>query len=184
MRIAQQRRVTKVELGSGERPTPGYLSTDVTAPNGVELDCISPAWELSLPDGTVSEVLALGVVEHFTFTQAALTFANVYRMLEPGGEFLFDVPDLVVWCRYLTDLHDGKPVPFTREHILATLYGWQRWPGDEHKSGWDAGRLTSELGEAGFETVEWGVEQFVGRVLLRARMTRPEDAHIYCRAVK
>lgn len=168
----------KLEICSGERPTPGYLTTDITAKPG--LDYVAPAWELDLPDGSLTEVIALGTIEHLTYTQAAATFRNVHRMLAPGGEFLFDVPDIDVWCRYLAHPDES---PFPREHVLSTLYGWQRWDGDEHKSGWDQGMVHAYLTATGFTETHFGLDEIRGRVPERRRFSRPADAHIFVRAV-
>lgn len=169
----------RVELGSGERPTPGFVATDIYP--HPRLDLCAPAWELDYPDESVSEVLALGVMEHLRPSEFTATVRNVRRMLVPGGSFVFDVPDLVAWCRYLVDAAEGRPTPFPLDHILKTLYGWDRWPGDEHKSGWTRDLLLKEL--EGF-TVSFGVEQFVLRGHDRRRFGRPADAHIYVVAVK
>jgi predicted SAM-dependent methyltransferase len=172
----------KLEFGSGHRPSPGYLHNDVNDFDGI--DIVGNPWEIDLSDATVTEVLALGVVEHFTYEQARATFRNVHRMLVPGGEFVFDVPDIAAWCRYVADHFAGRETPFPLEHLLATVYGWQRWPGDEHKSGWYDELLEKELEAAGFTTHTYGVEQFLERGLSRNRMHRPADAHIYCIARK
>src|SRR5712691_1198496 len=119
----------KLELGCGHRPTPGYIHNDLNAFEGV--DIVGAPWEIELPGGSLDEVLALGVVEHLTYAQVTQSFKNVHRMLAPGGAFLFDVPDIPVWCRYVADHFAGQPAPFTLEHLFSTLYGWQRWPGDE-----------------------------------------------------
>lgn len=166
----------RLELGAGQRPTPGYLHNDVNSFPGI--DHVGPAWTIPVADNSCEEVLALGVIEHLTFAEVRATFATVHRILEPGGVFLFDVPDLEVWCRYLADGTDL----FEPEHVLATLYGWQRWPGDEHKSGWTCGMLDGELGA--FAKVTFGVDGFLTRGHTRRRMTRDGDAHIYVTAVK
>lgn len=172
----------KLELGSGGRPTPGYCHQDVYEQPGTDLDHVGPASSIALPDNTVTEVLALGVVEHFTRSEAKATFANVYRMLAPGGVFLFDVPDLKVWCQYLVDYENGALCPFSRDHILATLYGWQRWDGDEHKSGWTRDLIELELRAAGFRRIDYGLAPFKARGLDRRRFSRPHDAHLYVEA--
>jgi hypothetical protein len=104
----------------------------------------------------------LGVVEHLTYGQVTDTFKNVHRMLEPGGAFYFDVPDVPVWCRYVVDHFEGREIPFTIDHVFATLYGWQRWPGDEHKSGWWRTRLEEELRNCGFLDLKFW-RRFVAR---------------------
>lgn len=166
----------RLELGSGRHPTPGCISSDAYPhPN---LDMVADAWDIDLPDGSLDEVLALGVMEHLTYEQFHATVENVRRMLRPGGVFLFDVPDLVAWCRYLVH---PETSPFDRRHVLSTLYGWQRWPGDEHKSGWTADMLLEAL--YGFR-VTFDVEAFLARGYQRRRMTRPGDAHLYVEAVR
>jgi predicted SAM-dependent methyltransferase len=172
----------KLELGAGQRPTPGYLHNDVNAFEGI--DFVGNPWELTLADESLDEVIALGMMEHLTEEQFHATLRNVRRMLVPGGHFLFDVPDIPVWCKYVVDHFDAKAIPFSIEHVFATLYGWQRWPGDEHKSGWYSEKLSKAVAQAGFRSEERGVELFTSRGLVRNRMTRPADAHIYCAALK
>jgi predicted SAM-dependent methyltransferase len=170
----------KLEIGCGQRPTPGYIHNDLNAFEGV--DIIGNPWEIDLPDGSLDEVVALAIIEHLTFEQVHRTFVNVKRMLRPRGVFLFDVPDIPVWCGYMVDHFNGKPIPCTIEHVMSTLYGWQRWPGDEHKSGWYRETLGAALQRAGFGEYSYGLDPFLSRGLQRNRMTRDWDAHLYCEA--
>lgn len=172
----------KLEIGCGQRPTPGYIHNDVNAFEGV--DIVGMPWEIDFAENSLDEVLALGVVEHLTYSQVTDTFNNIWRMLEPGGAFYFDVPDTPVWCRYVVDHFEGKPIPFDIDHVFATLYGWQRWPGDEHKSGWWRARLEDELRKCKFVDQSYGVELMLDKGIVRNRFNRPADAHIYCRVVK
>jgi predicted SAM-dependent methyltransferase len=173
---------TKLEIGCGQRPAPGYIHNDLNAFPGVELVC--GPWEIDLADNSLEEALALGVIEHLTYSQVAQTVVNVRRMLQPGGVFYFDVPDLPVWCQYAVDAFAGRPAPFPLRHILSTLYGWQRWPGDEHKSGWNQASLVAMLNTAGFRSLRFGVDEFRAHGIERNRMKNPSDAHIYCVATK
>lgn len=173
---------SKLEIGCGQRPTPGYIHNDINAFPDVELVC-NP-WEISLNNESLDEVLALGVVEHLTYEQVGMTVANVHRMLRRGGFFYFDVPDLLVWCRYAVDHLEGRSTPFPIEHILSTLYGWQRWPGDEHKSGWYEEKLVQMLERAEFRSAKFGVELFQQHGIERNRMQNSADAHLYCVALK
>jgi len=172
----------KLEIGCGQRPTPGYIHNDLNAFDGV--DIVGSPWEIDLPNGSLDETLALGLVEHLTYGQVRETFVNVHRMLAPGGVFLFDVPDIPIWCQYVVDHFAGRDIPFTIDHVFNTLYGWQRWPGDEHKSGWWQARLEDELHTGGFHDLEFGVNLMLDRGLMRNRFMRPHDAHIYCQATK
>ncbi len=172
----------KLEIGCGHRPTEGYIHNDLNAFEGV--DIVGSPWEIDLPDDSLEEVLALAVIEHLTYAQVRDTFKNVHRMLAPGGAFFFDVPDVPRWCQYVVDYFAGRPIPFTIDHVFNTLYGWQRWPGDEHKSGWWKSRLEQELRNCGFSEFEFGVQLMLKKGLVRNRFTRPHDFHIYCRADK
>lgn len=170
----------KLELGSGHRGTRGYLHNDLHAFEGIDVP--GKAWMLDLDDDSLDEVLALGFVEHLTFYEALDTFRNVRRMLKPGGLFLFDVPDYPTWASYYLDALSGEATPVPMEHIRKTLFGWARWPGDEHKFGWDHGLLSDQLDEVGF-AVWFDVRPFVERTY-RARFTKPTDAHLYAVARK
>lgn len=179
-------RLTKLELGAGERPTPGYLHQDITRQPGVELDFACNPWEVDLPEGSLTEVIALGQVEHMRFEEVRKTLAHLARLLQPGGAFVFDVPDMRVWSEYLYNVTHGAADknPFTAEHVWATMFGWQRWPGDEHKSGWTAESLSEAVSAAGLTPAISTPAIFTSRGLERRRFNRPEDAHIYMLATK
>jgi predicted SAM-dependent methyltransferase len=176
----------KLELGVGERPTEGYLHQDISNSSGVNLDFSCPPWEIPIEDDSLTEVLALGVVEHLRFDEVSKTAANVHRMLAPDGCFIFDVPDMKVWSEYLYNVTHGRADenPCTAEHVWRTIYGWQRWPGDEHKSGWTREDMLSLLKTAGFEKIEEDVNILLAKGIERRRFARSWDAHIYLCAVK
>lgn len=171
----------KLELASGHRPTRGYEHNDLYAWDHIEH--VGQAWMLDLPNDSVEEVLALAFIEHLIHDHALDTLRNVHRMLSPGGMFLFDVPDYPIWAGYyLAHLH-GSWAPVPMEHVRRTLFGWGRWPGDEHKFGWDAQLLTDTLKDCGFGHIEWGVGPFIARAH-RQRFCAPMDAHLYVQATK
>jgi predicted SAM-dependent methyltransferase len=172
----------KIEFGSGERPTPGFMSSDVY--EGSNATFIGNPWEIELPDNTVEKFLALGVMEHLRYQDFKKTLSFVIKKLKPEGDFMFDVPDMVIWAQYLVDIYSGKNCDFEEEHVWSTFYGWQRWPGDEHKSGWTLKKLDAEIKSHGFSRIEYGVKQFIDGGFERRRMTRLGDAHIYVKAIK
>lgn len=171
----------KLELGCGDRPTPGYLHQDVIAL--VELDFICQPYAIPLPENSLSEIIAIGVMEHLRFEDFLRTLNHVHKLLEPSGIFLFDVPDLRIWSKYLYDTLRGEYAPFSKQHIFATFWGWQRWEGDEHKSGWVYEDLSKRLREIGFD-VKGGLDDIISRGITRRRFNREEDAHLYIKAIK
>jgi predicted SAM-dependent methyltransferase len=172
----------KLEIGCGQRPTPGYIHNDLNDFPGV--DIVGSPWNIDLQNESLDEVLALGVIEHLTYEQVTATFNNVNRMLKVGGEFVFDVPDIPIWCEYVVNHFRGIEIPFEIDHVFATLYGWQRWAGDEHKSGWYMDKLIEVLKKSNFVNLKFGVNEMKLRGHIRNRMERPADAHIYCVAIR
>lgn len=172
----------KIELGCGDRPTPGYLHQDVT--ELVSLDFHCQPWQINLPEGSISEVIAIGVMEHLRFKEFYMTIDHVNKLLEKGGVFIFDVPDMKIWSKYLYAVTHGETCPFTKEHVYSTMWGWQRWTGDEHKSGWTIEDLTASLKNIGFTEINNGMCAIRERGIERNRFSRPEDAHLYIIATK
>lgn len=178
---------TKLELGAGLRPTRGYTHHD--AMQFPHIEVVGDPWMIDLPDDSLDEVLALAFIEHLTYEQALDTFRNVHRMLKPDGVFLFDVPDYPIWVNYYLnhlnpDLHDMADGP-DLDHVRRTLFGWARWPGDNHLYGWDRDHLAASLDLCGpwFALNLEGVEKFKARTF-RQRFDRPWDAHLYVVATK
>lgn len=176
----------KLEIGCGQKPTRGYLHQDVSPQKGVSLDYICNPWEIEMPNNSLSEVIALGVVEHLRYNEVKSTLRKINDLLGKGGSFVFDVPDMKIWSEYLYNTTHGmsNKNPFPDSHIWATIYGWQRWQGDEHKSGWTEKKLIQEVKDAGYSKIKSGVEVFTRRGFTRGRFTREGDAHIYIEAIK
>lgn len=172
----------KLELGAGHRPTRGYDHNDLYPFDHIE-HVGHPAL-LDLPDQSLFEVLALGFVEHLRLDEARDVFRNVRRMLTRGGVFLFDVPDYPVWASYYVTAMSGGDTPVGLDHIRKTLFGWQRWPGDEHLYGWDATLLRGVLKDCGFKAVLIDALPLFQDRVWRARFDRPEDAHLYVAAYR
>jgi predicted SAM-dependent methyltransferase len=96
---------TRLNLGCGGRPLPGYLNVD--ADSLAELRARYPQSEFpvdlvvynfdifSLPfaDDSVAEVRADSLIEHLGFIEERKFFYEVKRVLRPGGLFRFSTPD-------------------------------------------------------------------------------------------
>ena len=162
----------RLEIGAGKAPKKGYIHNDINKFDHIEYVC--NAWEIPLPPNSVLEILTDGVVEHLTRLQVDSFFRKAYQLLVPGGILQFNVPDIRQWCIYLYNYHSGGKVPFSADHIFASFWGWQRWPGDEHKWGWTKETICRALSKAGFDKFD----------VLETSYGAPEDAHLYCKAVK
>lgn len=177
----------KLELGCGQRPTPGYLHQDITCQPNVKLDFKCQIWEMPLRENSLSEVIAVGLMEHLRFAEFTKALKHIYTLLAPQGEFLFDLPDIKIWSEYLYNITHDMPQksPFSKEHVFATFWGWQRWPGDEHKCAWLKDDLFKHLQDIGFgEIIEDDTQIFLSRGISRDRFKNPANAHLYIKAIK
>jgi ubiquinone/menaquinone biosynthesis C-methylase UbiE len=132
----------------------GWDCNDIQPFEGVNLP--GPCWDLAgVADNSVDEILAKGMLEHLTYHEVAKSFAEWRRVLKPGGFFTAEVPDVE---EYITEFIKMKLAPETiggegggaaegepadgevcggiERWLRRAIYGWQRWPGDEHRSGW------------------------------------------------
>ncbi len=171
----------KLELGCGNRPTSGYLHQDVIQLE-TPLDYCCNAWDIPMHEGSLDEVIAIAVMEHLRFDDFERTLRHIHRLLKVGGVFYFDVPDLTVWNGYLYDVLNGNPCPYSKRDIMKTMWGWQRWDGDEHKSAWTKDDVYNVCIASGF-IVSDGFEDIKKRVH-RDRFDHPENVHVFIKAIK
>jgi predicted SAM-dependent methyltransferase len=129
--------LTKLELGSGRLLTPGYLHQDISK-ELPSIDFVCYPWEIPLGQNSLSEIIAVGVMEHLRWEEFDKTLKHIHYLLMKDGIFLFDLPDMIIWSEYLYNMTHGQSHknPFPDQHIWGSIYGRQRWIGDEHKSGW------------------------------------------------
>ena len=95
----------RLHLGCGTNIQPGWVNIDreARAP-GVVTD-VDPA-ALPYPDGTVSEILAEHVFEHFSFSEEQEVWLELARVLHPGGVLTIEVPDFEWVCRTFLEAQD------------------------------------------------------------------------------
>ncbi len=106
---------TKIEVGSGYNPHPGYQHLDVRAglPH-LEHVCDFTKTRLPFADSSVEEILANHLIEHLPFRKLPFVISEWARVLEDGGKLKLRTPNLKFICEtYLA----GKTTP--------------EWPDDE-----------------------------------------------------
>lgn len=138
----------------------GWICNDIAEAAAIwpGITLVGPCWSLPVADNSVDEIMAKGMIEHMTYHEVARAFTEWRRVLKPGGFFTGEVPDVDEYIReYLKMLTgeteiggegnsqasraEGEPDDFVActgidRWLRRALYGWQRWPGDEHRSGW------------------------------------------------
>lgn len=152
--------VLRIELGasagSPKIQDPNWKTNDINPFLGIDFVC--PCYDLPMIENdSVDELLATGVIEHLRYQEVAQGLVEWKRILKIGGFITFDLPDLEFYIAvYLGKLGkellgsaevggncraEGEPDDFDictgkERWLRRALYGWQRWKGDEHKSGW------------------------------------------------
>ncbi len=154
----------KLNLGSGTNEIPGFVNVDRI--NGDEV------FPLSYESGSISEIRASHILEHFGFKEIHNVLAEWCRVLAPGGRIRVAVPDVKKVLK-LSDETKGFHDPQWRYYLM----GGQTSSNDFHKTCWNRELLTAELRAAGFERVqEWqsdGLDTSCHKVSLNIEAFKP-----------
>lgn len=128
----------KLNIGAGSVPVEGFTPVDIK--NG------QTAYPLSVEDGSVDEIRASHVLEHFPHGQVSAVIADWFRALKPGGTLKIAVPDFQkIAEQYLA----GEDV-----NVQGYVMGGQTDAHDFHRTVFDAECLTEALQDAGFTDIE------------------------------
>jgi hypothetical protein len=130
----------RLNLGSGANPLDGYENLDLKG--GV--DCRS----LPYADGTVDEVRASHLLEHFGYADTARVVEEWVRVLRPGGVLKVSVPDFSLLARTFLAIEDGVHDE-DAGRVLRMMMGGQTDADDYHKTQFNAGGLAFTLRRAG-----------------------------------
>jgi len=137
-----------LNIGCGAKPLPEYLNVDERELDGVDL--VADVRALPFNDGTVAEIYAAHVIEHFTELELKSTLLpELRRTLRPGGILRITVPDAE---GMMQAFHDGQ---ITFENLRQVTYGGQEYPGNFHYTMFSRKSLPSVLRDAGFTAGEY-----------------------------
>lgn len=118
-----------LNLGCGEEHLTGYVNVDLQGCGDVQADVRSLPWA----SGSVDEIRAFDLLEHFWRDEVDRVLDEWLRVLTPGGRVSFRVPNLTVLGRMLSDDYDTAK-------IVENVYGGHRYgpegAWDTHHWGW------------------------------------------------
>ena len=81
----------KLNLGCGHKKLPGFVNVDLEGGDvQVDLGVFPWPWQ----DGTVDEIVASHILEHFSKADGERFLDECYRVLRRGGELRIAVPDM------------------------------------------------------------------------------------------
>jgi hypothetical protein len=143
----------KLHLGCGNEIFPGYINIDEFNPKA---DLKAALQQIAYPENSVERIEGYMVLEHLSLHDARAFLSNAYRMLQPAGTLILEIPDLEKVSRlvlvFATD-------PDYLEKGAFGLRGFFGEPtprmtfGDYHKWGYTPAYLTSMVKEAGFDNI-------------------------------
>jgi hypothetical protein len=90
-----------VEIGSGWRPTPGYVHVE-PAPGRPDVHLPVTADAIPLPAGWADEVLSVHVIEHIVAGQLETVLAHWRDLLHDGGRLVVHTPNVEAIADILT----------------------------------------------------------------------------------
>ncbi len=137
----------KLHIGCGFRNLPGYKHFDIRKLDE-HIDYVGSAQDLSqFPDGSIEEIYACHLLEHFGRNQVNEVLKEWYRVICPGnGQIRIAVPDFGAVVEEYRNTHDLFP-------LLGLLYGGQDYDFNFHYVTFDFDSLRKRLEDVGFVDV-------------------------------
>ena len=133
----------KLDIGAGASPHKGFQSVDLYAAADYQDDITRMK---QFADNSVSQVRTAHVLEHLQNDDVSKAFAQIYRILTPGGIWRIEVPDLIWVLQNFLDTPEEKRWGWK----LQTVFGLQNHEGEFHRTGFSSQRLGDLLLTAGF----------------------------------
>lgn len=141
----------KLNLGCGDILWPGFVNIDLRADCGADL--IADVRHLPFEDGSVDELQAFDVLEHFSKFETMPLLAEWHRVLRTDGILRLRMPNLHVLAVQLAYWHE-HPGP-RLDDLINNLMGGHRWgpngAWDTHHWNFSPTSLTVTLDRAGFD---------------------------------
>lgn len=147
----------RLNLGCGKRKLDGYVNVDVRKDADLVCDVRELPEELF---GKADEILAVHLIEHFTYYDAPRVLLHWRQVLKPGGRIILECPNLQEAC--LSFLADPERVMFG----MNCIYGEPQPDGNIwqlHKWGYTPKSLMGLLEYCGYTQVKQTPAQFKQR---------------------
>ncbi len=152
--------MSRVNLGCGGRPRPGFVNVDIRDVPGVEiLADVRDVEKIGI--GQYEGFLAQHILEHFSFRDTVSILQLWRSLLIPGGGFQIDVPNGEWQVRAAAN---GE---ISWDEFVFYAYGEQDYPQNCHYTSFSEHSLRRSLVEAGFTNVNVAD---IGQVLVATGM--------------
>lgn len=135
----------KLHLGCGDKYIIGYVHIDIF--DGEHIDYQKDIRDLGfLKNGSVDEIYACHVLEHFGRHEVREVLTEWVRVLKPGGYIRLAVPDFEASVKHYNEYKDVNV-------LMGLIVGGQRDEYDFHKSVFDFGSLKLLMEQCGLGQV-------------------------------
>jgi hypothetical protein len=144
----------KLHLGPGKKRIPNQEWINIDVRDEASPDLIGDVSNLSAwEDGSVDEIYACHVLEHFTLLHTSTVLREWARVLKSQeGRLWLAVPNF----RAIVELYALEGVHL--ERLLGLLYGGQNYPANFHFTAWDFETLACQLRRCGYFNIHKHVE--------------------------
>lgn len=136
----------KLHLGCGQRFIPGWYHIDVVNFSHIDLQHEINRLPM-ISDGSVDEIYACHVLEHFQRGEVVGVLEEWHRVLKNDGRLRVAVPDFAAVCAEYSFNRDLNP-------LLGLLVGRQDGLYNYHHAIFDESLLRNSLASAGFSAIK------------------------------
>ncbi len=148
----------KLNVGCGKDIRAGYINIDINPCEGVDLVCDASA--LPFENGSVEEITASDIIEHFSWRNVRGLIREWRRVLKYDGVMRIRTPDL----EGIFELYKKRPAGWRKEDgkekgidpIVERIFGGQEYHGNTHYVIFDKQSISELLDEEGFFVIETG----------------------------
>lgn len=161
----------KLEIGSGNRPLPGYEHLDID-PSCPKVDYVSSMDIVPVEDNVFDEIVSVHSIEHISWRKGIVALKEWHRVLKPNGRLYLATPNLRWLAKaYLENSSEGWYADFNtlqpaeKEHLkIGKSYMHTLWAnfkifsstagGDNHFACYDVTLMTAILKEVGYTKIK------------------------------
>lgn len=143
--IATEIETLRLNLGGRGTKVPGFLTVDLSEEHDVDIK--ADVSNLPMADGSVAEIYASQILEHFPHVRTEAVLKEWYRVLKPSGKIVIGVPDF----QRAIELYQAHGLT---AWVVNFLYGDQGYPLAYHYAPFTFASLAAQLDKAGFRNVK------------------------------
>jgi hypothetical protein len=161
----------RLHLGCGADYWDGYINVDSSATARCDLQLDFRQIAQRYAPGSIREIAMMHSLSYLRLWEARDFLADLYRLLEPGGRLVLELPDLAKCAKRALETDGARMADYLE--AVRGLYAFdmeqikRREPFTPYAFGWSAAHLRSELENIGFSAITVGEPQTHGRRVWR-----------------